>query len=229
MMRMIIMGVVVALAAFAIFVEVPQPGAQAGAQAEASRPVAKKIPETVAPAVWPPQLGQPYPDVTLINQHGEVTSLSQFRGRVVIVEPIGMTCPACNAYSGAATHGVFGGGKAGNMPSFEEFFKGEVKDIAYDDPRIVHVSLLLYNMAMQGPTPDDAKAWAEHFKLTDRPEHYVLAGGQAMVNKASYDLIPGFQLVDKQGVLRYDGAGHAPRHDLRTLVHAVPQLVAEPE
>lgn len=183
---------------------------------------------TTAPASWPPKVGAPYPDITLPNYDGQLVRISQLRGKVVILEPIGMTCPACNAFAGSNTHGSLPGAQGANMPSFEEFFRRDMKDIEYDDPRLVHVSLLLYNLSMQGPRVEDAKAWAEHFKLAGRSNHYVLAGGPGMVNQHSYDMIPGFQLIDKNGVLRVDSSGHNPRDDLRTLLKMVPVLAEEP-
>jgi hypothetical protein len=41
-------------------------------------------------------------------------------------------------------------------------------------------------------------------------------------------MIPGFQLIDRDFVLRYDASGHRPRHDLwRELMPAIPRLIAE--
>ena len=40
---------------------------------------------------WPPQVGQRYPDVTLRGLDGERVSLSDFEGKVLLIEPIGMT------------------------------------------------------------------------------------------------------------------------------------------
>jgi hypothetical protein len=39
---------------------------------------------------------------------------------VVIVEPIGMTCPVCNMFAGAGKHGGMPGIEVDNMLSFEE-------------------------------------------------------------------------------------------------------------
>ncbi len=40
---------------------------------------------------WPPQVGQRYPGVTLRDLSGELVSLSQFEGRALLIDPIGMT------------------------------------------------------------------------------------------------------------------------------------------
>jgi len=44
---------------------------------------------------WPPEVGEPYPDATLIDQEGNPVKLSSFKGSVLLIEPIGMTCAAC--------------------------------------------------------------------------------------------------------------------------------------
>jgi cytochrome oxidase Cu insertion factor (SCO1/SenC/PrrC family) len=41
---------------------------------------------------WPPKLNEPYPDLHLIDQTGSPTRLSDFKGKVILVEPIGMPC-----------------------------------------------------------------------------------------------------------------------------------------
>ena len=40
---------------------------------------------------WPPQPGEEYPDLTLRSLDGEEVSLAAYRGKVLLIEPIGMT------------------------------------------------------------------------------------------------------------------------------------------
>ena len=40
---------------------------------------------------WPPRVGEAYPDLRLVDQTGRTTSLSSFKGHVLLVEMIGMT------------------------------------------------------------------------------------------------------------------------------------------
>lgn len=70
---------------------------------------------------WPPKLGEPFPDLELVSHTGASVRLSDFSGKIVLVEPIGMTCAACNAFSGAG----HGGGYQNvipqeNLPSIEK-------------------------------------------------------------------------------------------------------------
>ena len=43
------------------------------------------------PFAWPPSVGETYPDVELRDHKGEIVKLSSFRGKVLLIEPIGMT------------------------------------------------------------------------------------------------------------------------------------------
>lgn len=40
---------------------------------------------------WPPETGHPYPNLSLVDQTGERVSLSSFKGKVLLLEPVGMT------------------------------------------------------------------------------------------------------------------------------------------
>jgi hypothetical protein len=43
------------------------------------------------PYSWPPTVGETYPDVELRDTSGALIKLSSFRGKVLLIEPIGMT------------------------------------------------------------------------------------------------------------------------------------------
>lgn len=182
---------------------------------------------------WPPKVGEPYPDLELIDQTGMPVRLSSFKGKVLLIEPVGMNCPACQAFAGAHKIGAFQGiTPQRGLPSIEEALPKYAGGITLSDPRIVYVQLLLFNMSLMPTTPEDAKAWAQHFKRDRSKNQIVLAGGpeflKAERRQASYNLIPGFHLVDKDFILRSNATGHQPQHDLwRQLFPMVPALVAE--
>ena len=88
--------------------------------------------------------------------------------------------------------------------------------VSLDDDRILFVHLLLYGLDMQAPSLDDARDWARHFGLDKRPNHVVLVGDPRMLSNATFRMIPGLQVVDRDFVLRYDSAGNAAPHDLWT-------------
>ncbi len=43
------------------------------------------------PFEWPPQAGAEYPEIELRNLEGDLVNLASFRGKVLLIEPIGMT------------------------------------------------------------------------------------------------------------------------------------------
>jgi len=88
--------------------------------------------------------------------------------------------------------------------------------VSLDDEGIVTVHLLLYGVDRQAPSLADARDWAEHFGLDERPNNIVLVGDQRMLGSATLRMIPGLQVVDRNFELRYDSAGNASPHDLWT-------------
>ena len=174
---------------------------------------------------WPPRVGQPYPDLELLNHKGQTVSLSSYKGKLILIEPIGLSCPACNAFAGGNEHGV--GGFRGVRPqtgldSMAKHLPRYSPGVRIDDPRLVIVQLLLYGMDMQAPSLEDAQAWAKHFDIDTKPNHVVLIGDSRYVNPDSYNMIPGFQLIDGNFVLRADSTGHQPADDLYR--HLLPRL-----
>ena len=164
---------------------------------------------------WPPKLNQPYPDLQLIDQQGNLTRLSDYRGKIILIEPIGMPCRACQAFCGGQSRGGFAGipPQAG-LPSMKELAR-TYGGFDLSDDRIVVVHLLLYSLDMQAPSPADARAWAEHFGIDRSKNHIVLAGLPTMISQASYAMIPGLQLVDRDFILRVDATGRSgQRHNL---------------
>ncbi|HEY7651815.1 MAG TPA: hypothetical protein VIG07_03245 [Methylomirabilota bacterium] len=177
--------------------------------------------------MWPPRLGEPYPDLELIDQTGQPVRLSSFKGSVMLIEPVGMTCPACQSFAGAHRLGSYEGvAPQEGLPSIEELLPRYAQGLSLSDDRIVFVQLLLYSMSMGPPTPADARQWAEHFRVDRGKNHVVLAGTKELLGQASYDMIPGFHLVDRNFILQVDSTGHRPRHDLFTeLLPMVPRLL----
>ena len=176
------------------------------------------------PTYWPPALNNCYPDMELLDQDGKKVRLSSFKGKVIIVEPIGMSCPACQAFTGANQKNLRPFGNVSPQPglkSIEELLP-TYGGVNLSDPRIVLVQLVLYNPSLKAPSLQEVQAWARNFGLYTTRNRYVLVGRANMVNKYSYNMIPGFQLVDKNFVLRSDSTGHNPRNNLYT--HLLPMV-----
>jgi hypothetical protein len=179
---------------------------------------------------WPPRRGERYPNLTLYDQRGQLVSLASLRGKVILLEPVGMTCEACQSLSGAGKVGVFGHQSVqAGVETLEDYFPRYTGGLSLSDPRIAYVQVLLYGLDLHAPSPAEAKAWAHHFKFDERPNVYVLAGTPGLIGPASYAMIPGFQLIDKNFVLRawwYGETGTGD--DLWTqLLPMIPRLLDE--
>lgn len=165
-----------------------------------------------ADPVWPPQTGMPYPDLNLLDQLGRPVRLSSFKGKVIVVEPVGMSCAACNAFAGGNEKqiGPFPGMSAqAGLRSFRSLCARYA-----GNPDLVYVQLLLYGPTMGVPTLKDAQNWANHFKMDRFGNELVVIGTKSLQNPASYNMIPGFQLIDRDFTLLVDSTGHNPRQDL---------------
>jgi len=182
-----------------------------------------------AKTAWPPVLGKPFPDLELVDQTGEKVRMSSFKGSVILVEMIGMTCPACQAFSGAHRKGAYGKvTPQSGLQSIEEYFPQYANGVRLDHEEIVFVQILLYDMLMKAPSSKDAEKWAEQFDFDRSRNEVVLAGEKWLVGPASFKLIPGFQLIDRNFIVRSDSTGHHPKHNLFThLLPMVPKLLAE--
>jgi hypothetical protein len=168
---------------------------------------------------WPPVIGQAYPDLTLTNTSGEKVKLSKFKGSILLIEPIGMSCPACNAWSGAgdgSISGFKGVEPQADLRSIESSLPKYSGGIRLDDPNITYISVILYDPALQAPTLADAQAWSQHFHHSSKPNRVVLFADAGFLGPASYNMIPGFHLVDANFTLRSDATGHNPRNNLYT-------------
>jgi hypothetical protein len=178
---------------------------------------------------WPPRLGQEFPDIELIDQTGKTLKISNFKGDVLVIEYVGMNCPACQAFAGANRSGIGpyqNNAVAGGLKSLGEYCPIYAEGITLSDPRVTFVQVLLYDTRMGPPTPEDARKWAKHFRLDPAKKQYVTVPTEDMRGAASYNLIPGFQLVDQSFILRADSTGHNPKDSLyQTLLPMLPKLL----
>jgi hypothetical protein len=164
---------------------------------------------------WPPVVGQFYPNLVLRDQTGQATAISDFRGKVVLVEVVGLTCRACHAFAGANEPDVghFRGIEPqSGLGSIERYARGYAK-LSLDHPDIIFVQLVLYGMDGRGPaSEDDVRAWARHFRMDRDQNKVVLIGDQRFISPETRKLIPGFHLIDQNGILRAMSSND-PRHD----------------
>jgi hypothetical protein len=178
----------------------------------AAAPAAAAAPDISS---WPPRPGQPYPDLALLDSNGNLFKLSSLKGKVILVEPVGMTCVACQALSGGHKRGGYLGiAPQSGIDSLEDDLARFGNGLKFETPGIAYVQIVIFNMNMQAPSVEEVKAWADHFNLSNRPNVYVLVGTKEMTSEASFDMIPGVHLIDRDFVLRSEHFGHGGGSDL---------------
>lgn len=178
-------------------------------------------------AGWPPRLNEPYPELNLIDSSGQAFSIRSLRGRPVLVELVGTSSASSQAFAGGHQRGGLAGvtPQAGieSLGGYMEKLAGGLK---LEDERVTHLKILLFDAALEAPRPALIDEWSSHFGLRGRANVHVTAGREGLVGRASYDRVPGFHLLDKDLVLRYDAAGYKPPHSLfKQLLPALPKFV----
>jgi len=202
---------------------VPPDGTEAGKQA---------VPAGTTPgaAFWPPRIGDRYPDLALRDGGGNLFRLSSLKGKVILLEPVGMTCQACQALSGGQACGGYQGiAPQPGLDSFESYLSRFANGLTLGNPKVAYVQVVLYDMSMSAPSAAAVKSWADHFKLSNRANVHVLAGTPEMIGPASFAMIPGIHLIDRNFVLRSEYFGHGGGSDLyRELLPMAGRLAANP-
>lgn len=160
-------------------------------------------------------VGRPAPDFTLTDQAGTEHRLSQYRGKVVVLEWINPRCPFVQRHY-----------EAGTMTGLEQ---------ALPDDRVVWLAVDSSNFVR----PEQSEAWrAEHSMA-----YPVLQDPAGTVGRR-YDArtTPHMYVIDAEGTLRYAGAidddprgrSEAPTNHVRRAVEAllagadVPMQTTEP-
>ena len=115
-----------------------------------------------------------------------------------------------------------------NLPSIEKLVRSYSNGATLHHSELIFIHLVLYNMDLKAPSVEEVREWAEYYELDQCENCYVLAGNPSFIGNDSYNMIPGFQLVDKNFILRKDSTGHHPTHNLFTeLLPSLPKLLKE--
>lgn len=226
----VVLGIVIAFSIFAIEAT-KKPQAEIDAILEERRKnfeamVAGKQLNENLPEVWPAKMNVPYPALGLIDQTGQNFSLADLKGRVIIVEFIDMSSPVSQAQSGAGLMSAYAGGEVDEFAKpFSEYLRDLETPLVLPHDRIMELKILVYGPDGGMASRDDAQNWATHFNLK-RDDNIIVAVPQKdMRDKATDGLVGGFQLIDKNLLLRADSAGPTPKHNLTlTLTPLVPKL-----
>ena len=175
---------------------------------------------------WPPVVGQRFPDITLRDTTGTPTRLSQYAGKALLIEPIGVACKACQAFSGGHDiGGAFGHRPQPDLRSIHEYVERFGNGANLNDDDIVSIHILFYgNNGRSAPTLAEAQEWADHFGRHS-PRTVFLYADQSFVNSQTRAMIPGFLLIDRDFVLR-SAAGNPPQADLyRELIPMIKEVL----
>lgn len=181
------------------------------------------------PKPWPPEMNSPYPDYVLIDQKGEKFNLSDYKGMIIAMEMVDMSSPVSQALSGAEKYGVYGATQTYDkfVKPLSEALKEETKGaLTLPNPNILTIKVLFYRPDGGQALPADAENWAAHFKLKKEDNVIVAVPEKDMRGDTTGKIVPGYQLIDQDMVLRVDSAGPVPKHNYEmTLVPMIPKLL----
>ncbi len=183
------------------------------------------------PKTWPPQMNVTYPDMELLDQKGKEFKISDFAGKVLIIEYVDMSSPISQAHSGAKSKGAFG--IMQDVDKLAETFEDTVQKnadgkINFPNDNVIQLKIIAYTQDGAQPSRDDAWNWAEHFGF-ERDNNVIVAISKKDIRTPkTQDIVTGFQLVDKNQKLRVDSSGVAPKHNLKlTLIPLFEKLLRQ--
>lgn len=177
------------------------------------------------PTPWPPAMNAAYPDYELIDQEGVQFKLSDYKGKIIILEMVDMSSPFSQAYSNAAEIGLFGA-----TEKYDEYTKPIatlLREYSEDNlvlplPNVVTIKVIVQTQNGAQPSVKDAEEWAAFFRLTKANNVIVAVPVKDIRGKLTEKITPGYQLIDGDMMLRVDSAGLEPKHNLTMTL--VPQL-----
>lgn len=182
------------------------------------------------PESWPPKMNRAFPDIELVDQEGVKFLLSDLKGRVIVLELVDMASPLSQAYAGARKKGVYGAPdqKVDDyaLPFSDLVEKNTPGKRKVPNQNLVIISFIIKDEQGQQPDLQDAKNWATHFGLSKEAYHIVAINEKDFRGRESDKITPGFQLIDKNLLLRVDSAGPEPKHNLTmTLIPLLDKLL----
>lgn len=174
-------------------------------------------PAWAGPENWPPVVNKEFTNIKMIDANGKDVELKSLKGKVLLIEPIGMTCAGCQAFSGGHKFGAFGSvSPQTGLKSIEEYLPEWGNGVSLTDPRLQFVQIIFYNQALKPPTAQDVAAWKKHFKMDRSSNMFVFGAKAEYVDGYARGIIPGFFLVDKQFKLLSEATGSNPKTNLYT-------------
>ena len=162
---------------------------------------------TLASAALAVEVGKPAPDFTATDINGKAVKLSDYKGKIVVLESYNSDCPYCNNQY-----------KSGAMPALQ-------KELAAKG-----VVWLLVNSVNPGNfshrTPAQARVEISDKKIV--ADAWIDDSSGAVGHLYDMKTTPDMYVIDKNGVLVYQGAMDNkpdPQHDPRTARNYVREAV----
>ena len=163
-----------------------------------------------APALAKVSIGQPAPDFTLTDSNGKTRSLSQFKGKVVVLEWNNPQCPFVGKHYGG-----------GNMQKQQA------------DATAAGGVWLTINSSATGKQGDITGAEANAYiaKVGAKQTAYLLDPSGQVGRLYGARTTPHMYVIDQAGVLRYmggiDSIASTDQDDLAKATQYIPQVLAE--
>ncbi len=182
---------------------------------------------------WPPKMNKPYIDMELFDQEGQEFKISDLKGKVIIIEYIDMSSPVSQAQSGAGLLGAYAATPNQSvdkyaMPISDILPKETQGSLVLPHDDIIQLKIIIYGEGGNAGSRDDAMNWANHFNFKKSDNVIVAVPKKDMRGKDSDAILTGYQLVDKNMILRVDAAGVTPKHNLKmTLIPLIPKLLLQ--
>jgi len=163
-----------------------------------------------APALAKVAIGEPAPDFSLADSNGKTQTLSQYKGKVVVLEWNNPQCPFVGKHYGS-----------GNMQKQQA------------DATAAGVIWLTINSSATGKQGDLDGAGANAYvaKVGGKQTAYLLDPAGTAGHLYGARTTPHMYVIDQQGVLRYmggiDSIASTDKDDLARATQFVPQVLAE--
>lgn len=139
------------------------------------------------------EIGKAAPAFTLTDTDGKTHSLSDFKGKIVVLEWFCPTCP-------------YSGGRGKNSIHNNGSVKSLAKDLKEVDPDVVYI-LVDSSTAKMRVTPEElSKRDAELKKKIDIAAPILIDGDTSVARAYGAKTTPHMFVIDGEGVLRYHGA-----------------------
>jgi peroxiredoxin len=141
--------------------------------------------ETKAPSAAAPEIGKPAPDFTLTDSNGKKTCLSDFKGKIVVLEWINFDCPFVQKHYGS-----------NNMQHLQEKYTGK------------GVTWLAINSSAAGRQGNYPAAKINSLIKEHKAHHtaYLIDENGTVGRLYGAKTTPHMFIVDKDGKLAYAGA-----------------------